>query len=95
LARHAELWHRIIHPDDFELVTSGERLARERSEPFRAGVPRGSCRRHRPLGARPDAHRVRRRRHAAFSSKGFLVDVTERKESANLFQAIFDGAFER
>ena len=30
----------------------------------------------------------------ALFEQGFLVDVTERKESENLFRAVFDGAFE-
>jgi two-component system cell cycle sensor histidine kinase/response regulator CckA len=87
------LWDRIVHPDDFELVTSGEQLARERGEPFELeyrivrsdGVVRWVLDQMRTVY---DADRK------PLFEQGFLVDVTERKESANLFQAVFDGAFE-
>ena len=90
---NAELWDRIVYPDDFELVTSGERLARERGEPFELE--------YRVVRADGVVRWVLDQMHTVYDAdgkplfeQGFLVDVTERKESANLFQAVFDGAFE-
>jgi two-component system, cell cycle sensor histidine kinase and response regulator CckA len=90
---NAELWDRVVHPDDFELVTSGERLARERSEPFELE--------YRIVRADGTVRWVLDQMHTVYDAEGkplfeqgFLVDVTERKESTNLFQAVFDGAFE-
>jgi len=90
---NAELWDRIVHPDDFELVTSGEQLARDRGEPFELE--------YRIVRADGTVRWVLDQMHTVYDAQGrplyeqgFLVDVTERKESANLFQAVFDGAFE-
>jgi PAS domain S-box-containing protein len=90
---NAELWDRIVYPDDFELVTSGERLARERGEPFELE--------YRVVRADGTIRWVLDQMHTVYDAEGtplfeqgFLVDITERKESANLFQAVFDGAFE-
>jgi two-component system cell cycle sensor histidine kinase/response regulator CckA len=90
---NAELWDRIVHPDDFELVTSGERVARERGEPFELE--------YRVVRADGAVRWVLDQMHTVYDAdgvplfeQGFLVDVTERKEAANLFQAVFDGAFE-
>jgi two-component system, cell cycle sensor histidine kinase and response regulator CckA len=90
---NAELWDRIVYPDDFELVTSGEQLARDRGEPFELE--------YRIVRADGTVRWVLDQMHTVYDAQGkplfeqgFLVDVTERKESANLFQAVFDGAFE-
>jgi two-component system, cell cycle sensor histidine kinase and response regulator CckA len=90
---NAELWDTIVHPDDLEMVTSGERSARERGEPFELE--------YRIVRADGTVRWVLDQMRTAYDAdgkplfeQGFLVDVTERKESANLFQAVFDGAFE-
>jgi PAS domain S-box-containing protein len=90
---NAELWDTTVHPDDFELVTSGEQLARETGAPFELE--------YRIVRADGTVRWVLDQMHTACDAQGrplyeqgFLVDVTERKESANLFQAVFDGAFE-
>ena len=90
---NADLWNQIVHPDDFELVTSGEKLARDRYEPFELE--------YRVVRADGTVRWVLDQMDTVFDmhgrplyEQGFLVDVTERKESANLFQAVFDGAFE-
>jgi two-component system, cell cycle sensor histidine kinase and response regulator CckA len=90
---NAELWDRVVHPDDFELVTSGEQLARDRGEPFELE--------YRIVRADGTVRWVLDQMHTLYDAQGrplfeqgFLIDVTERKESANLFQAVFDGAFE-
>ena len=90
---NAELWDRIVHPDDFELVTSGEQLARDRGEPFELE--------YRIVRADGTVRWVLDQMHTLYDAEGkplfeqgFLVDVTERKESANLFRAVFDGVFE-
>jgi two-component system, cell cycle sensor histidine kinase and response regulator CckA len=88
-----ELWDRIIYPDDFELVTSGEQLARDRGEPFeleyRIVRADGTVR-----WVLDQMRTVYDDRGKPLFEQGFLLDITERKESANLFQAVFDGAFE-
>ena len=90
---NAELWDRIVHPDDFELVRSGEQSARERGEPFELE--------YRIVRADGAVRWVLDQMRTVYDNdgkplfeQGFLVDITERKESANLFQAVFDGAFE-
>jgi two-component system, cell cycle sensor histidine kinase and response regulator CckA len=88
-----ELWRRTVHPDDFELVASQERKARERGEPFeleyRIVRADGTVR-----WVLDSMDTVRDADGTPLFEQGFLVDVTERKESENLFRAVFDGAFE-
>jgi PAS domain S-box-containing protein len=88
-----ELWGRTVHPDDLELVRGGERAARERGEPFeleyRMIRADGTVR-----WVLDSMSTVRDADGKALFEQGFLVDVTERKESENLFRAVFDGAFE-
>jgi two-component system cell cycle sensor histidine kinase/response regulator CckA len=88
-----ELWGRTVHPDDLELVRGGERAARERGEPFeleyRMIRADGTVR-----WVLDSMNTVRDADGKALFEQGFLVDVTERKESENLFRAVFDGAFE-
>jgi two-component system cell cycle sensor histidine kinase/response regulator CckA len=90
---NAALWDQIVHPDDFELVTSGEKLARDRGEPFELE--------YRIVRADGAVRWVLDQMRTVYDTdgkplfeQGFLVDITERKESANLFQAVFDGAYE-
>jgi two-component system, cell cycle sensor histidine kinase and response regulator CckA len=88
-----ELWGRTVHPDDLELVRGSERAARERGEPFeleyRMIRADGTVR-----WVLDSMNTVRDADGKALFEQGFLVDVTERKESENLFRAVFDGAFE-
>jgi two-component system cell cycle sensor histidine kinase/response regulator CckA len=88
-----ELWGRTVHPDDLEVVRGSERAARERGEPFEL-----EYRMIRADGAvrwiLDSMSTVRDADGKALFEQGFLVDVTERKESENLFRAVFDGAFE-
>jgi two-component system cell cycle sensor histidine kinase/response regulator CckA len=84
---------RVLHPDDAEAVRHGERIARERGEPFeleyRVVRADGSVRWVLDL-----METVKNADGTPLWEQGFLVDVTERKESENLFRAVFDGAFE-
>jgi PAS domain S-box-containing protein len=88
-----ELWRRVVHPDDFETVAAAERTARELGEPFeleyRIVRADGTIRWVLDL-----MNTVRDADAKPLFEQGFLVDVTERKESENLFRAVFDGAFE-
>jgi two-component system cell cycle sensor histidine kinase/response regulator CckA len=88
-----DLWDEIIHPDDLEAVRLGERKAREHGEPFeleyRFVRPDGSTGWLLDLmettvdaDGMPDFE------------QGFIVDVTERKRSEELFRAVFDNAYE-
>ncbi|MGZ4317590.1 MAG: PAS domain-containing protein, partial [Gaiellaceae bacterium] len=90
---NADIWNQIVHPDDFDLVTSGEQLARDRYEPFELEyrVVRADGTVRWVLDQMDTVYDMQGR---PLYEQGFLVDVTERKESANLFQAVFDGAFE-
>ncbi len=87
------LWRRVVHPDDFETVAAAERTARELGEPFeleyRIVRADGTIRWVLDL-----MNTVRDADAKPLFEQGFLVDVTERKESENLFRAVFDGAFE-
>jgi two-component system, cell cycle sensor histidine kinase and response regulator CckA len=90
---NSELWERVIYPEDFEHVTSGEQLARDRREPFELE--------YRIVRADGTIHWVLDQMRTVYDDRGkplfeqgFLLDITERKESANLFQAVFDGAYE-
>jgi PAS domain S-box-containing protein len=87
------LWDRIVHPEDLELVRTGKRLSREHGEPFELE--------YRVIRADGTVRWVLDQMRLMYdaegkplSEQGFLVDITERKESADLFQAVFDGAFE-
>jgi PAS domain S-box-containing protein len=87
------LWDRIVHPDDLAELIALERAAREDGVAFAheyrmVGVD-GTTRWVLDLMeiARDEAGRP-------LYEQGFLVDVTARKESENLFRAVFDGAFE-
>ncbi len=88
-----ELWERTVHPDDLELVRGSERAARERGEPFELEyrMIRADGTVRWVLDSMSTVHDSDGK---ALFEQGFLVDVTERKESENLFRAVFDGAFE-
>jgi two-component system, cell cycle sensor histidine kinase and response regulator CckA len=88
-----ELWDTIIHPDDRDAVRLGERLARERREPlkleYRVVLPDGS------IGWVLDLMETTLDEDGEpLFEQGFIVDVTERKQSEELFRAVFDNAFE-
>ena len=87
------LWDRVVHPDDLETVTALEREARENGFAFE----------HEYRIVRADGatrwvldlmDTVRDAAGKPLFEQGFIVDVTARKESENLFRAVFDGAFE-
>jgi len=88
-----DLWDRIVHPDDVQAVRLGERQARERGEPFEL-----EYRYLRPDGSvgwvldlmetTLDANGI------PLYEQGFIVDVTARKQSEELFRAVFDNAYE-
>jgi two-component system, cell cycle sensor histidine kinase and response regulator CckA len=88
-----ELWARTVHPDDLELVKSSELTAREHCEAFeleyRIVRADGTVR-----WVLDSMNTARDADGTPLFEQGFLVDVTERKESENLFRAVFDGAFE-
>src|SRR6266568_1294728 len=88
-----ELRDRVVHPDDRAAILNLERLARERGEPFeleyRIVRADGTVRWVLDL-----MNTVCDDYGTALFEQGFLVDVTERRESENLFRAVFDGAFE-
>ena len=87
------LWDWVVHPDDLAEVKAREQSSFERGVAFeheyRIVHADGTIRWVldqmdvvRDAGGRP------------LFEQGFLVDVTERKESENLFRAVFDGASE-
>jgi two-component system cell cycle sensor histidine kinase/response regulator CckA len=87
------LWDRVVHPDDLAEVTALERAAREQQVPYE----------HEYRIVRADGtvrwvldlmDTIRDADGRPVLEQGFLVDVTERKESENLFRAVFDGAAE-
>ena len=87
------LWDTVVHPDDLAEVAALERAAREQQVPYE----------HEYRIVRADGtvrwvldlmDTVRDADGRPVLEQGFLVDVTERKESENLFRAVFDGAAE-
>jgi PAS domain S-box-containing protein len=88
-----QLWERVVHPDDLPIVKRAEAEARERHEPFeleyRVFRADGS------IGWILDRmETVYDADGAARTERGFLIDVTERRESEQMFRAVFDNAFE-
>ncbi len=88
-----ELLDRVVHPDDVAQVTSLEQAARERNgryeHEYRIVRADGAVRWVLDImDAVPDAD------GKPYMEQGFVVDVTERKESEQLFRAVFDSAFE-
>jgi two-component system, cell cycle sensor histidine kinase and response regulator CckA len=88
-----DLWNRVVHPDDAAIVRRGEAEARERHEPFELE--------YRFVRADGTVGWVLDRMETLYdeegkpqSERGFLVDVTERRESEQMFRAVFDNAFE-
>ena len=87
------LWDTVVHPDDLAEVAAREAAAREQQMPYE----------HEYRIVRADGtvrwvldlmDTVRDADGRPVLEQGFLVDVTERKESENLFRAVFDGAAE-
>ena len=87
------LWDRVVHPDDLADVVARERAAREDGVPFeyeyRILRADGTTRWVLDL-----MNTVRDASGKQLFEQGFIVDVTERRETENLFHAVFDGAFE-
>jgi two-component system, cell cycle sensor histidine kinase and response regulator CckA len=88
-----ELWDEVVHPEDLEQVVAAEQAARDQGKPFemeyRIVRADGTVRWVLDL-----METVRDSHGVPMLEQGFLVDVTERKETENLFRAVFDGAFE-
>jgi two-component system cell cycle sensor histidine kinase/response regulator CckA len=83
----------MIHPDDFEQIVTRERDARDRGQVFEHE--------YRIVRADGEIRWVLDRMETildgngdAAYEQGFLVDVTESHETANLLRAVWDGAFE-
>jgi two-component system, cell cycle sensor histidine kinase and response regulator CckA len=88
-----QLWDSIVHPDDLDAVRLAESKTREHGEPFeleyRFVRPDGSTGWLLDLMETTlDADGV------PLYEQGFIVDVTARKQSEELFRAVFDNAYE-
>jgi two-component system cell cycle sensor histidine kinase/response regulator CckA len=90
---NADLWDRVVHPDDLVEVQRLEAAARERRERFELE--------YRVLRADGSTGWVLDLMQPVYDDdgrplceQGFLIDVTERRESESLFRAVFDNAFE-
>jgi two-component system cell cycle sensor histidine kinase/response regulator CckA len=87
------LWDTIIHPDDLDAVRFAERKTRERGDPFEL-----EYRFVRPDGTTGWLLDLMETTHDADGTplyeQGFIVDVTARKQSEELFRAVFDNAYE-
>jgi PAS domain S-box-containing protein len=88
-----ELWNRVVHPDDLEHVLQAEAEARERHERFELE--------YRFVRADGRTGWVLDRMETIYDDdgtplveRGFLVDVTERRESEQMFRAMFENAHE-
>jgi PAS domain S-box-containing protein len=88
-----ELGDRIIHPDDFDAIVEREQAARRSATPFEHE--------YRIVRADGGVRWVLDRMETVYDDAGnaqyelgFLVDVTETHETANLLRAVWDGAFE-
>ena len=87
------LWERVVHPEDLPIVNRAEAEARERHEPFELE--------YRVFRADGSIGWVLDRMETVYDAdgvarteRGFLIDVTERRESEQMFRAVFDNAFE-
>jgi two-component system, cell cycle sensor histidine kinase and response regulator CckA len=87
------LGDRVIHPDDLERVERMERAAAERGDrvelEYRIVRSDGEIRWVLDL-----METVRDEDGTPRFEQGFLIDITQRRESESLFRAVFDGAFE-
>jgi two-component system, cell cycle sensor histidine kinase and response regulator CckA len=87
------LWDGVVHPDDLpgivalETVTRDEGLAFEHE--YRIIRADGTVR-----WVLDQMHTVHDSAGRRLFEQGFLIDITTRKESENLFRAVFDGAYE-
>jgi two-component system cell cycle sensor histidine kinase/response regulator CckA len=88
-----ELWNWVVHPDDLPEVSALTRTSRELGVAFeheyRVIRADGATR-----WVLDQMETVRDAAGRPLFEQGFLVDVTERKESENLFRAVFNGASE-
>jgi two-component system cell cycle sensor histidine kinase/response regulator CckA len=87
------LWERVVHPEDLPIVKRAEVEARERHEPFELE--------YRVFRADGSIGWILDRMETIYDAdgvprteRGFLIDVTERHQSEQMFRAIFDNAFE-
>jgi two-component system, cell cycle sensor histidine kinase and response regulator CckA len=88
-----ELWNRIVHPADLAIVQRAEAEARDRHEPFE--LEYRVVRRDGSVGWILDRmETIYDADGVAQSERGFLIDVTERRETEQMFRAVFDNAFE-
>jgi PAS domain S-box-containing protein len=89
----AKLWDRVVHPDDLVIVTRAEAEARERHEPFE--LEYRVVRSDGSVGWVLDRmETIYDNDGVARSERGFLIDVTARRQSERMFRAVFDNAFE-
>ena len=88
-----DLWDRVVHPDDLAEVIARERAAREQGVAFEHEyrILRADGTIRWVLDLMDTVHDATGN---ALFEQGFIVDVTERRESENLFRAVFDGAYE-
>ena len=88
-----ELWERVVHLDDLAIVKRAEVEARERHERFE--LEYRIVRADGSLGWVLDRmETLYDEDGTAVGERGFLVDVTARRESEQMFRAVFDSAFE-
>lgn len=91
--RDASLWDRVVHPDDLDDVAAAEQAARDRGEPFeleyRIVRADGTVRWVLDL-----METIRDSDGVPLFERGFLVDVTTRRESERLFRAVFEGSLD-
>ncbi len=87
------LWERVVHPDDLPIVKRAEAEARERHAPFELE--------YRVFRADGSVGWILDRMETIYdgdevarTERGFLIDVTERHQSEQMFRAVFDNAFE-
>jgi two-component system, cell cycle sensor histidine kinase and response regulator CckA len=88
-----ELWDLVVHPADREDVAAREAAARASGEPFELE--------YRIVRADGTVRWVLDLMETIYDAdgrpvleQGFLVDVTKRRQTENLFRAVFEGAFE-
>ncbi|MEP6812721.1 MAG: PAS domain S-box protein [Actinomycetota bacterium] len=88
-----KLWSRVVYPDDLAIVTRAEVEARERHEPFELE--------YRVVRSDGSIRWILDRMETSYDDdgvaqidRGLLIDVTARRQSEQMFRAVFDNAFE-
>jgi PAS domain S-box-containing protein len=90
---NVDLWDRVVHPDDLAIVTRAEAEARERREPFE--LEYRVVRADGSIGWVLDRmETIYDQAGNATGERGFLIDVTELRQSERMFRAVFDNAYE-